>query len=224
MKICLPFVIVLFCVIASIPAFSQQAGRPIFFQFSYGQSFFRSNSSPGYSYVCPEVKLGLGITMEKNRFGISTAAVVGIRYGTTKELPYQTFVSEARLYMQLQEHYYSSALEFLEIPITIHYKLVEDKLSIHAGLSSRWYLDENFVVSGFQRYLEDIPIDRFNMGILTMLKFTATPRINVSIDYFLGLKKLNVARSQQHNLEYHITGSFAQVSLFINLLKTRKRE
>ena len=223
MKICLRLVIAFCCLVTSIPAFTQQASS-IFFQFSYGQSFFRSNSSPGYTYVCPEIKLGLGITMEKNRFGFSTAAAVGIRYGTTKELPYQTFVSEARLYMQLQERYYSSALEFLEIPITLHYKLVEDKLSIHAGLSSRWYLNENFVVSGFQGYLEDIPIDRFNMGILTMLKFTATPRINVSIDYFLGLKKLNVARSLQKNLEYHITGSFAQVSLFINLLKTRKRE
>lgn len=224
MKMYLPGFMGFLCLLASIPAFTQSASRPLFFQVSYGQSFFRSNSSPGYTFVCPEVKLGLGITKERNRFGVSAASIVGIRYGTTKDLPYQTFVSEARLYMQQQERYYSSAFEFLEIPITTHYKLVEDKLSIHAGLSARWYFTENYVASGFQGYLEDISIDRFNMGILTMLKFSATPRINVSIDYFLGLKKLNLARSLQQDMTYHVTGSFAQLSLFINLFRLTKKE
>lgn len=224
MKIYLSFVMLLFCSMTSVPALAQHSNLPVFFQFSYGQSFFRSNSSPGYTYVCPEVKLGLGITKERNRFGVSTGAVVGIRYGTTKELPYQVFVSEARMYMQIQERYYSSAFEFLEIPITAHYKLVEDRLSIHAGISTRWYFTESYVATGLQGFLENIPMDRFNMGILTMVKFNATPRISVSIDYFLGLKKLNVSRSLQQDWTYHTTGSFAQVSLFINLFKPGKKD
>jgi len=224
MKIFLASVIALFCAMASNPAFAQPATGSLFFQFSYGQSFFRSNSSPDYTYVCPEVKLGFGITRERNRFGFGTAALVGIRYGATKDLPYQMFVSEARLYMQLQEHYYSSAFEFVEIPITIHYQIVEEKLSIHTGLSTRWYFTENIAASGFQGYLEDIPVDRFNVGILSAIKFSLTPRIGASIDYFLGLKKLNVAKSLQQDMTYHINGSFAQVSFFYNFLKARKRE
>jgi hypothetical protein len=174
--------------------------------------------------VCPEVKLGLGITTEKNRFGISTAALVGIRYGATKDLPYQMYVTEARLYMQSQERYYSSAFEFVEIPITVHYQIVEERLSIHSGLSTRLYFTENFVAPGVPGYLEDIPVDRFNVGILNMIKFSVTPRIGVSIDYFLGLKKLNAARSSQQDITYHINGSFAQVSFYYNFLKARKRE
>ena len=223
MRIFLPLIIV-FCTMASNPAFAQPATGSLFFQLSYGQSFFRSNSSPGYTYVCPEVKLGLGIIREKNRFGFSTAALVGIRYGATKDLPYQMFVSEARLYMQLQEHYYSSAFEFVEIPITIHYQIVEERLSIHTGVSTRWYFTENFVASGFQGFLEEIQVDRFNVGILSAIKINLTPRIGVSVDYLLGLKKLNVAKSLQQDMTYHVNGSFAQMSFYYNFLKARRKE
>ncbi len=117
--------------------------------------------------------------------------------------------------MLLQERYYSSDLEFLEIPITVFYNLVEDRLSIHAGLSTRWYFIGNMTVHGFQGYLEEIHIDPFNMGIITRLKFNASPLIDVSIDYFLGLNKLNATKSLQSNTSYYLTSSFTQVALYV---------
>lgn len=223
MKGCLP-IFVFFYLMVSNPAFAQNKKKPFFFQFSYGQSFFRSNSSPRYTFICPEVKLGVGITKEWNRVGVSAAATAGIRYGTTKDFPYQTYIYEPKLYMLLQERYFSSALEFLEIPITAYYYFVEDRLSIHAGASTRWYFIGNMTASGFQGHLEDIAIDPCNVGIITMLKFSASPLIDVSLDYFLGLKKLNVTKSLQSDTEYSLTGTFAQVSLFVKPFSAGKRE
>jgi len=164
------------------------------------------------------------MTKAWKRVGISAAATAGIRYGTKKDFPSAAYIYEPKLYMLLQERYYSSALEFLEIPFTVYYNLVEDRLSIHAGLSTRWYFTGSRTTPGFQGYLEGITIDPYNVGIITMLRFSASPLIDVSLDYFLGLKKLNVTESLQSDTEYHLTGTFAQVSLFVKPIGAGKRE
>ena len=205
----------------SIPAFSQNKFRPFYIQLSYGQSFFWTNSAPRYTFTCPEIKLGVGFTKDWNRIGMSAGLNMGIRDGTSKEFAYQMYMSEAKLYMLMQERYYSSALEFLEVPVTAHYYLVQDRLSIHAGLSVRRYLIDDISTSGVPGYLESIQIDRYNFGILSMLKFRISPRLGASIDYFFGLKKLNATASLHSNQEYHLTGSFAQISLFVKPFHAR---
>lgn len=214
-------IVTLFYLLFSIPALSQNTRKPFYVQLSYGQSFFSSDASPSYTFICPEAKLGLGYIKEWNRVGISTAIIVGIRFSTTKDFPYQMYIDEAKLYMLMQERSYSSDAEFLEIPLTMHYYLIEDKLSIHAGLSARRYL-VNVPASNFQGYLEGIHIDQYNVGILSMLKFNVNRHIGGSIDYFMGLKKLNATTSLNSNKEYHLRGNFAQISLFIKPFNFKK--
>lgn len=211
-------IVTFFCLVSSIPVLSQNTRKPFYIQLSYGQSFFSGNASPRYTFICPEAKLGLGYIKEWNRFGISTAIIAGIRFSTKKDFPYQMYIDEAKLYMLLQERSYSSAAEFLEIPLTMYYYLLEDRISMHAGLSARRYLTKNGAASGFQGYLEGFHIDQYNVGILSMLKFNVNRHIGGSFDYFMGLKKLNATTSLNSNKEYHLRGNFAQISLFIKPL------
>lgn len=119
------------------------------------------------------------------------------------------------MYMLMLDWSYYGDSEFVEIPFSLFYQVVEDRLSIHAGLTGRYY----FTTVPARNYLgdfEDIRIDKYNVGIISIVRFRVTRHIHVSADYSLGLKKLNTTRSLTSQREYYLKGSFAQFSVYIN--------
>lgn len=198
-----------------MPAISQTLRNSFSFQLSYGHSFFSSNSSPRYTFICPELKIGFGYVRTWNRFGLNAAVLAGMQMGTIKDLPYQTYVYEHRLYMLLLERRYSNVTEFIEMPVTIFYQVIEDRLSVHAGVTARRYFG-NVPPLSFQGYFEGIPGDDYNIGIISMLNLKVSRYVNVSVDYSIGLTKLNATQSLNSQVEYFLKGNFAQVSLFLN--------
>jgi hypothetical protein len=207
----------------SIPAISQHIGKPFYLQVSYGQSFFSSNTSPRYTFICPEVKLGVGFRKEWRRFGVNTGLVAGMRFSTEKDFSYQMFIREEKLYMLATERTYSNGAEFLEMPLTMFYYIIKQRLSFHAGFSARRYFT-NVSPSNYQNYFEEIADDRYNAGVVSMLMFDVGRHIDISVDYFRGLKRLNSTTSVSSDAQYYLRGDFVQFSFFLNplIFKTKR--
>lgn len=198
-----------------VTAISQDPSNSFNLQLSYGYSFFSSNASPRYTIICPEIKIGLGYEKTWNRFGVSTGIIGGMRFGTQKNFAYQMYVQESKMYMLMLEWSYYGDSEFVEIPLSLFYQVIDDRLSIHGGLTGRYYFT-TVPASNYPGDFEEIRIDKYNVGIISMLRFRVTRNINVSVDYSMGLKKLNASRSLTSRMEYYMKGSFGQFSVYIN--------
>lgn len=200
-----------------MPAASQDLTRSFYFQLTYGYSFVTSNASPRYTIACPELKLGIGYEKKWNRFGIGTGILAGMRFGTQENFVPQVRLNESRMYMLMLEGSYYGDSEFVEIPFSLSYQVIDNRLSVHAGLTGRYYFTTVPARNYFLMDFEPIQIDKYNVGIITMLRFRVTRHINVSIDYSKGLKKLDASRSLISQREYYLKGSFAQFSVYVNL-------
>ena len=199
-------------------ASAQKISDLLYIQFTSGISTYKSNTSIDYKIKCPELKFGLGIIKNWNRFGVSSSVLTGIRFSTYLPAPYssnpvQSF-DETYIYTLYQG--YTSKQVLLEIPATAHYYLIENILSLHSGFSYRRNLTKS--TTNFRD-----PNNPSSLGILSMIHLSPVNNLTIGLDYFVGLGKLNRTNIAGSGKEYYAKGSYFQFSLFYKALNKRSR-
>jgi hypothetical protein len=163
----------------------------------------------------PELKIGFGFRKAFNSIGLNSSLLLGLRFphNQKNELLFKgSYSAEDYSYNVLYlSKIYSVRQLFIEIPLTVDFKIYRDKLKVHTGLLCRMYIS-----NGSDNALcRNTPT---NFGLLSSIRYSPSQRVNLSLDYFYGLSKLNSAFYVSNDRQYFAKSNFLQFSLFIKSL------
>jgi len=189
-------------------SFAQKGSWPVYYQLSSGIANFNTNTSVNYKLHCPLAKMGLNLKKSWGRFGISPSFLLGIRFKSISNSPFLSTSSptEEEIYIQDLNEIYSTDQVILEVPLTVYCSFVQDRLSLHSGISFKGYLNRT------QGPLNENPNTK---GIQSVLRFKASKKMEVSLDYYYGLGILHSVLVVSNSTEYHVKETYFQFSLLI---------
>lgn len=189
-------------------AMSQDRSWPFYYEISSGIANYKTNTSVHYRLHCPTAKIGLNLQKNWGRFGFSPSILLGIRFKSISNSPFliSPNPTQEEIYIQALNESYSTDRPVFELPLTIYYSLIKNKLSLHSGISFKRYLNRNAGPPSE---------DSNSKGIITMMRFKASRNIYLSLEYYYGLGILHSTYVLTNATEYHVRESYAQFSLLI---------
>ncbi len=145
-----------------------------------GLSTYRANTSASNRIVCPEMKVGIGVSKMWNRIGFYGGVTPGLLLPSISISNYAfgSIPIDEWTFLRDMNEAYSNTQFFIELPLEASYMLKQDRIFFNAGVYARWYTDP-------------VQNPNFIWGISSNLRFKLSKQFSLSLDYLAPVNRIN---------------------------------
>ena len=191
----------------SLPENTASGKAHIFGFVGVGRSTVKTNIFAPTNFPALEVRLGAGLHKPLSKyFALKSRLTFGSRLkrGSDAEAVFDARFSAIDESRSNRNHY------FLEIPLLVQVNFPQIKSGVRAGGNYRQYLPTKPV---------DIVSGQSEFGIVAGVFYEITDKIDIGLDYYIGVSKIYTGGGNIDGQEYEITARnrFAQLTLEIKL-------
>lgn len=175
--------------------------------FSVGGSWFVHNVDLDESFISPEVKIGLSGSLMKKRWSVRSSLITGLKIKkATESGPFDPTDPDKSIFVSLVNSSLSKSRPLIELTGSVEYSVTE-VLSLRTGAAYRYFFTNGNNSSGdFMDGFSDI-------GLIGSATFRLSDRLCLSMDYFHGLIKQNVAFVVNNGSSITIEERYLQITL-----------